>query len=784
MQTSQSIEQTLGNEQQTVNKEDQKGKQEQKINHEQALIDAILLHDEATIQTLIDTPQFNFRYVDAIGNNLLFYATQEGNISLVKKLLTHKFDTNFRNQHGTTVLHQAASMGRMDLVELFLNNHADIEAVHQLPDKEKQRPLECAIENGHFEVVKRLVDAGTELKKGIGNLNPFEWARKCGQIIILRYFDNLKLSAAEKKVMIEEDHYLRYLWGEFVYDPRDSRPNHAKKMFTNTNLFDASAERGKKMFNNVNMFNVALEYGHVGIANMLFRTNEHWDFTEYNLDTKDGREKSETQEREYLEALFDTFIKCICRNHLNSVKWILKRYPEFLNKISGGQGERITPITVAASYENIEIVKFLLQQNADIAIINERNTVFTYMATFGLNSLKNRREILQLMLDTNPTAYQFISNLKNSAQDDHDFINDLLAAREHLNSDPNIIKFLAAVVELFYFNKTNDIFLEDKNFLKNIIASVVQHAAEAILKGLLEKYKEKPENKEIRERILRIKDHKILHRMIENKLDFMLNRAPIHHLLPHLSFALSCKAQDYRRVGLPNTRLSSPLLCKINSFLGIEHSNIFGLGCSDEMCRKYMNFCPPLLLKSFGQDFIQGFFTIFKALYNRRAIFVQRKYQEKFKSSTVALQLLQNSDQLQNGAEMQRHREQQSYDPSKRKQEIPRAFGFGTLSWVFGGNRDSKTHAETNATTDTRSLALIPRERSPAERFFSAVECDDEAGISAAFEMLAEQYPKDTLKKAVLHLFNKTCARDFDPEALLRVMLMPEQSKEQPKKQS
>lgn len=746
METTQNIERTLGNQQQTITKEELT-KEEKKINNEQALIDAILLHDEESIQTLIDNPKLNFQYVDENGNNLLFYATQEGSFELVKMLLTKKFDINFRNQHGITVLHQAAIIGRMDLVELFLKNYADIEAVCQIPGKEKQRPLECAIENGHIEVIKRLVEANTELPKVVGNLNAFEYANKYAQIEILKYLSTLGLKVRKHNWREEEDCYLIAIWEEFAI--RDKRwPEYNQALEFN---ISGSPKR--------NMFNAALEHDHTHIANKLFKNKEH---RTINTKSPDNTKSLDQQNREYLESLFKTFIVCIKRNHLNSIKWILKRHPEFLNKFSGQNDDRITPITAAGAAGNTEVVKFLLQQGADIAIRNAGNTFFTYLKSFDL--LKNRQEILQLILDTNPAAYEFITDLHNSDPKDHAFIKSLLAAKEFLDQDPIIIKFLAAIVELYYFNKTNDLYLEDRKFLKNIIEHVVDHAAEIILKNLDEQCKaKKPEANEpiVNERLRFLNNgpekYGIMHRMLKNKLDFMLNRAPIHHFLPYLSFALSCKTQDHRTAALPSSRLSCPIFYTINSFLGTEHSNIFGLGCSDGVLEKYKKLCPPSFLKHFGQNYTQGFHRIFKKLYNERVSLVQRKFQEKFKSNVAAPKLLESGESLQNGA--------------GKKANI-------------ADNTASTGNNTGTAPTPAAPLALVPRERSAAERFFFAVECDDEVNIAATLEMLTEQYSKDTLQKAVLHLFSKTSSKTVDTTALLRVIMMPEQAKARPSKKA
>ena len=50
-----------------------------------------------------------------------------------------------QNNDGNTPLHWAASKGYSDVVKLLIDKGADVSALN----KAKERPLECALVNGH-----------------------------------------------------------------------------------------------------------------------------------------------------------------------------------------------------------------------------------------------------------------------------------------------------------------------------------------------------------------------------------------------------------------------------------------------------------------------------------------------------------------------------------------------------------------------------------------------------------------------------------------------------------
>jgi ankyrin repeat protein len=100
---------------------------------------------------------------------------------MVKLLLQHgansqkaiggaaKKDTNIdaKNWSGRTALYMAAKTGNRDIVQLLIEEGADIEAA----DFDLETPLSAALKNSHMDVVKLLREKGAHFGEGEQNLS-------------------------------------------------------------------------------------------------------------------------------------------------------------------------------------------------------------------------------------------------------------------------------------------------------------------------------------------------------------------------------------------------------------------------------------------------------------------------------------------------------------------------------------------------------------------------------------------------------------------------------------
>jgi outer membrane protein assembly factor BamB len=90
---------------------------------------------------------------------LLWTTLRNGDISATTALLDQGADANTKNEIGVTTLMIAASKGQLDMVKLFVERGADVNARDGIW---YQTPLSTAVGRGHAEVVKFLIDAGAK----------------------------------------------------------------------------------------------------------------------------------------------------------------------------------------------------------------------------------------------------------------------------------------------------------------------------------------------------------------------------------------------------------------------------------------------------------------------------------------------------------------------------------------------------------------------------------------------------------------------------------------------
>jgi outer membrane protein assembly factor BamB len=94
-----------------------------------------------------------------MSSNDLWDAAKKGDVAAVEALLAKGADVNAKTEYGATALHFAADKGHLAVVQTLLKNKADINSKDNFY---KSRPLDWAVAGGHVEVVKALVEAGSE----------------------------------------------------------------------------------------------------------------------------------------------------------------------------------------------------------------------------------------------------------------------------------------------------------------------------------------------------------------------------------------------------------------------------------------------------------------------------------------------------------------------------------------------------------------------------------------------------------------------------------------------
>ncbi|KAG6861364.1 hypothetical protein C0995_001097 [Termitomyces sp. Mi166 len=185
------------------------------LNHWSLLYLAAKSNDRDTFQILVNGHDVNEKGPD--GETVLHWVALEKSINtdIVRVLLGHA-DINAMDYSSYTALHYAVKEGLTDIVELFLEHHANVNiecsesillsavksnnfdmtkfiigkgADVNVKASNEKTPLHVAVESGNLDIVKFLLDKGADIhsNKAPYEDNPLYSAAKCG------YFDIVKL---------------------------------------------------------------------------------------------------------------------------------------------------------------------------------------------------------------------------------------------------------------------------------------------------------------------------------------------------------------------------------------------------------------------------------------------------------------------------------------------------------------------------------------------------------------------------------------------------------------
>ena len=129
---------------------------------EERLWDAINRADVLDIYRILGrSPDLDVNTADSGGKTPLMFATTLPRAGLMRSLLRAGADVNARTESGWTALIYAVFMGRLDRVVALIEAGSDVNA--RTDDFLGKTPLIIAAEEGHFDILERLIAAGAEL---------------------------------------------------------------------------------------------------------------------------------------------------------------------------------------------------------------------------------------------------------------------------------------------------------------------------------------------------------------------------------------------------------------------------------------------------------------------------------------------------------------------------------------------------------------------------------------------------------------------------------------------
>lgn len=118
--------------------------------------------------------------MDLHGETPLYKANEEGHVETVRFLLTHKANPHAKSRLGITTLHQAATLGNLELIKILIAQGVALNSKSY-----KETPLACAVRSGSFDCFQALIQAGAAPEVV---MYPLHAAVKSGSIDMVNWF--------------------------------------------------------------------------------------------------------------------------------------------------------------------------------------------------------------------------------------------------------------------------------------------------------------------------------------------------------------------------------------------------------------------------------------------------------------------------------------------------------------------------------------------------------------------------------------------------------------------
>lgn len=252
----------------------------------------------------------------------LYLAALQGNIMKAELILKEGAGVNKLAGYRGTALHAAVSMNHFNMVELLLNNGADINAIAN-----DRTPLVIAARKNNFKMVRFLIEKGAELNV----------SRDTEGTAIHAAISRNNLTIGEFLVEKGADISIRAGdLGNFLYDAVTMR---------NLEMVEFLLERGADI-------NAAAE----GLGTPLYRAVSMWNLKMVELLLERGADVNAAA-----VGLGTPLNRAITVGNLRMVEFLLERGAD-VNAAARG---RSTPLQIARSQENKQIVELLLEKGAD-----------------------------------------------------------------------------------------------------------------------------------------------------------------------------------------------------------------------------------------------------------------------------------------------------------------------------------------------------------------------------------------------------------------------------------
>ncbi|CAG8147014.1 unnamed protein product [Penicillium salamii] len=312
-----------------------------------------------TVQMLLDNDaNLGISPVSGRQSISLKIASFQGHYEIVKLLLTKHIDIEGTNKDAMTPLCCAVSKGHVDIARLLLDHGADVEA----RGADDFTPIHTAVEEGHIELVKMLIGRSANIMTTSDEgIMPFYTACLNGFIDIVRLLFDLASNCGHLEIV----HFLLEKGANI--EARDNQmmtPLHWAALNGHTKttqlLLDHGAQVEVQNINGYTPVHAAVSKGHVELVKLLIAkgvnvaTANNWGMGPFYA---------------------------ACLSGLDEIAQVLVDFGVDTNLPT--QEIQWTPLNVASSYGHVGIVKFLLENAADIDIPTKDQQTSLDLAAMG-----------------------------------------------------------------------------------------------------------------------------------------------------------------------------------------------------------------------------------------------------------------------------------------------------------------------------------------------------------------------------------------------------------------
>lgn len=363
-------------------------------------------HSEEQRQLLRDARDGNWREVRAAGEKSingnirsregftpLYIAVQNGHIRVVRELLNMNVDVNQPDHDGTTPAWIAASLNHVDILTLLAKNKADLHTKWR-----KESPLAVAIRKGHLSII-RVLSYYIDINADDGDYSPLHAATEfdsiCGLIISNTIPENLNYEhyILTDSVLV---HYLPYQRRECI-----------AKEASQLKLLKATFKENIKILSRADRESIA---SITGIANT--RKNKRVQtLLECQANPKINNHAGEPPILTAI-ALDNPKLVELYARYAASLNFIVHGFSPLHHVAVSGKSDifqillnygaepflsidyGITPLFIAAQYNNKDIVNLYLKRNLFVSLLSEAKFPVEYLRTFAK---KRGEEIVQRM---------------------------------------------------------------------------------------------------------------------------------------------------------------------------------------------------------------------------------------------------------------------------------------------------------------------------------------------------------------------------------------------------